>query len=76
MTEWQLIETAPKDKTRILGYTAERCNNCSPETSGMAICYWSAEDNRWAIGKMKTDGKLVFRTHAPTHWMPLPKAPE
>lgn len=59
--EWQSIETAPKDGTRIL-----LCRNelVEPVTIGfwsMVGCCWSSP--LWA-----------YKEPSPTHWMPLPKA--
>lgn len=67
MTEWQPIETAPRDGTRILVYTAERCRRCLPGTVGMAVMFW---DGAWAI----VDG--IHARHLPTHWKPLPEPPQ
>lgn len=57
---WQPIETAPKDGTFVLLY--------SPILFGeqMVVAYY--ELGRW--------NDLMGRVPQPTHWMPLPKAPE
>lgn len=61
MSEWQDIETAPKDETPILvgapGYRA-------------TLVRWS--DNGWHYPF--TTRRL--KAYPPTHWMPLPKSPE
>ena len=57
MSEWQPIETAPKDESIILVYSTE---------DGWAVATWN-DGNWW------TDGGW---SHYPTHWMPLPPAPE
>lgn len=71
MMEWQPIETAPKDETRVL---------C---TDGTAIAFcWFGEIydynkkeyvNCWAAENWGYDGDSG--PIDATHWMPLPKAP-
>lgn len=70
MSDWQPIETAPKDGTRIdvWAYWAEGDN-----WSRSADAYWSVEDqdwmlDRWLAGQYVTPPKI-------THWMPLPEPP-
>lgn len=67
--EWQPIDTAPRDGTRILGW----CGNYTD------ICYL---ENKWidsAVGLQKvwmTDSCVDFGGYEnPTHWMPLPNPP-
>ena len=62
--EWQPIETAPKDGTEIILGVFKPLKD-------IGVCYWR-DDNvmtgwTWGLGK-------AFRN--PTHWMPLPAAPE
>lgn len=68
--EWQPIETAPKDGTRIiLGY------------SGSHSCegFWMDDPSRnyWEdIGWFDSDSDVLCEhPRKPTHWMPLPKPP-
>jgi hypothetical protein len=69
---WREIESAPKDGTRIIGWSAERCSNCAPGTVGMSILFWSKIG--WTSGTLP--GKVLIGTqHQPTHWMPLPVPP-
>jgi hypothetical protein len=58
IVEWQPIETAPKDGTRILLFRQDY-----EET--IAVCYYSENWNFW---------KIVLGNFwaNPTHWMPLP----
>ncbi len=66
MTEWQPIETAPKDETEFLGYHGP--NVCCPDVSV------------YKIEKKKfleyADGFWVEQYKKPTHWMPMPKPPK
>lgn len=67
MSEWRLIDTAPKDGSYILGYDA----NKPPEwrTDGEEnphIIQW--DGGRWRI-------QLDGQTARPTHWMSLPDPP-
>lgn len=63
---WQPIETAPKDGSRFLSYSSERCKRCPPWASGVSVIHW---DGEWW---MLTDGSHL---HSPTHWIPLPEPP-
>ena len=64
MSEWQPIETAPKDCTQILGF----------ENGDQAVIFWMQLDvnvGRWAVACVHDDQGFY-----PTHWMPLPPEPE
>lgn len=61
MTDWQPIETAPRDGTRVLLFRGEWMES-------MGIGYWS---NDWMEFTMV--GGECFP--GPTHWMPLPPPP-
>lgn len=75
MSEWQPIETAPRDK-RILLYrpTAPEWwmvmvgKYDSDEDAKPPRPYWEAD--RWTIAKASQ------RKNAPTHWMTLPEPPK
>ena len=59
---WQPIETAPKDETRIILWREgwQEAN---------AVGFWSESDKSWnAVGSTYFVGA--------THWMPLPPNPE
>ena len=61
VSEWQKIETAPKDGTDVLVY--------GPTCWRVTICRWHERDEWWETG---TD----FITYNDlTHWMPLPEPP-
>lgn len=61
MSDWQPIESAPKDGTFILGY---------PENGDMRLCRWvnrPTGQSYWL-----TTGSTISR---PTHWQPKPPDP-
>lgn len=62
--QWQPIETAPRDGTRILGYDDSGLS----DAGGIAIIRWSVEGQLW------WDETLDLFT--PTHWQPLPTPPQ
>lgn len=61
-TEWQPIETAPKDGTHVLAYDGSNMTTVKWDRDYWALIEqgYYAEDNEWW----------------PTHWMPLPKPPK
>ena len=70
MSEWQLIETAPKDGTWI----------CLTDGKTVAPAYWGptyfSYDPDWIVYSHRSDSEGVHLKGAPTHWMPLPQPPE
>jgi hypothetical protein len=69
MTEWQPIETAPKDG-RILVCTGEREYVAEwQDFKNSKTSIW----NGWFVATNDTGGCGSFV--APTHWMPLPESP-
>ena len=68
---WQTIDTAPRDGTKILAYTSERCGICSDPPNEF-VCWWDTD--LWMLGRTDKN-KLVYAKHEPTHWMPLPEPP-
>jgi hypothetical protein len=69
VTEWQPIETAPKNGTAFLGYFPGRAGYWARQD--VQPVYWlaSSEDGRWMspVSGHETD--------RPIHWMPLPPPP-
>ena len=59
MSDWQPIETAPKDETKILAFGEE----------GYAVIYWLNGLDAWSNGDNTLDSDRW------THWMPLPLGP-
>lgn len=63
--QWQDISTAPKDGTRIVAWCGKFVN----------ICYWGDCYPRGEV--WMSDSCVDFGGfEEPTHWMPLPEAPE
>ena len=59
MREWQPIETAPKDGTRVILFV--KCGD-------QCVAGWNDDFDMWQLV-----GDQFTRT--PTHWMPLPEPP-
>ena len=64
---WQPIETAPTDKTWVIGYDAK------DGEVGTIIFDLTGDVDDEDVHYEWTDG---MRTLNPTHWMPLPEPPE
>jgi hypothetical protein len=71
MSEWQAIETAPKDGTWVLvviaGYVP-------------SVAHWDADHADWLTGLPEDVSDEMWQEfiepeYKPTHWMPLPEAP-
>lgn len=69
MSEWQPIETAPRDGRPILLWCNDRQYVCGE--------FWSRADGSagWEIGH-RIDGTVICLGLPATHWMPLPEPPE
>lgn len=65
MMEWQPIETAPKDGTRLL--------LCEADQPGEPCVGWWIAGQWRDMGDIGCDGQDDYQ---PTHWMPLPMKPE
>lgn len=61
MTEWQRIETAPKDGQHFLAFRNGSYFNCWWHDNGYGEQYWMDECDS---------------EPNPTHWMPLPSPPK
>ncbi len=78
--QWLPIDTAPKDGTWILVSGGE--TDDEEEARGVAVASWTREFNgsvddrcsRWQFAKY--DGGYYGEYINPTHWMPLPAAPD
>jgi len=74
MTEWQPIETAPKDGTDIIVMYIDIA------TQFVRIAFWLDYEwdpsiNGWWTYDCGED-ELMAPIYAPTHWMPLPEPPK
>lgn len=68
MSEWQPIETAPKDGTLVLLYW--------PDVGSMVVGYFFHRGNQDRVGwRAEPEGKHWFDVKQPTHWMKLPERP-
>jgi len=67
MSEWQPIETAPKNGTPIICFTPDE--NFSEKT-GFDLIWWEPSEGAWFYGAAD------FFSASPTHWMPLPRSPQ
>lgn len=60
MNEWHLIETAPKDGTRIW----------LADSRAVVTGYWSTQNRDW-----RCDWFVGSAGDEPSHWMHIPKPP-
>ena len=81
MSEWQPIETAPKDGTPVIIWQADghhfEHRKSWRTTPSAPIKYF--DDQRYAIGYWRPWGGWGNRNAAdvrPTHWRPLPNPPQ
>lgn len=67
-TEWQPIETAPKDGTHILGF----------DGSYMTTVEWWEPSHKTEPGSWNLVQGCIrgYSEWEPTHWMPLPEPPK
>lgn len=86
MREWQPIETAPKDGSRVLVAWVDRGNgewhqrcvwwgkkfDISGYDESNELTLWRSE---WTDGCVESFGYEEVRAYEPTHWMPLPAPP-
>ena len=70
MSEWQLIETAPKDGLHILVYTPYE-----PEAGVYVSAYLPNQTEGSGFGSVHSCCGY-YQDLNPTHWMPIPKGPE
>lgn len=67
MTEWQPIETAPKDGSKILAWFAD---------GDYSIIYWGAYDGSWVQSLPGLGSDSGYSPDTFIHWMPLPEPPK
>lgn len=68
MSEWQPIETAPRDGTWFLGWRPSKYEECRVD-----VWAWNGFDSRENMFVDAADS--ICDDHQPTHWMPLPPPP-
>ena len=77
MTNWQPIETAPKDGTWILVYAPPK--EYIRDTRQMYLATWESLyyncAKEWAYGQNGYEHAFRSGAYDVTHWMPLPKPP-
>lgn len=71
MSEWQPIETAPKDGSPILIWQPGGVTQYTWYTDCW-ICRWEDRYQCWT----EAGGELYSEARSPTHWMPLPDPPK
>jgi len=91
MSEWQPIETAPKDGTEILAYSEQGCTGTMLIRWCALIDFISEKDAERMAGRGATEDELVSNdwfyadfVHGdrlssdcyPSHWQPLPEPPK
>ena len=75
--EWQPIETAPKDGTRIILYRPGTHFEWVRVVIGRYYTdsYASKPKPFWGHDRTNLTGVREARANQPTHWMPLPEPP-
>lgn len=69
-SEWQPIETAPKDGQAIILWPYDHYSIWDGASIGEVVCgFYSKDDDEWNNPEER-------RKFNPTHWMPLPSPPE
>ena len=83
MTDWQPIETAPKDGTEIIGCSVNKWGDDNvtlygPWTMAFSRDMWrSSWDGSEVLSYMSDFGSQYKELDSdPTHWMPLPSTPK
>jgi hypothetical protein len=71
LSEWQPIETAPRDGTRVLVFSISQWE----DDAGIYTAFWDAIMEDWVVGFLDLERHGCLSDDEVTHWMPLPKAP-
>lgn len=70
MSEWQSIETAPRDGTRILATGGGLANEVEIVSYNERVGAWNTEN--YTLDDRDDEAEGYNRPH---HWMPLPQRP-
>lgn len=79
---WQKIETAPKDGTRILIWSAEIDSILSVVWDAEFDYEWDDKKDKqrylgaWTDHAVASFGYEEYKSYQPTHWMSLPEPPQ
>lgn len=68
--EWQPIETAPRDGTRVLVWVPKYAEHF---VAALMTCPDDG-DQQWIVARFH-EPKISVIAPSPTHWMPLPEPP-
>jgi hypothetical protein len=76
MSEWQPIETAPKDGTEIIVFHPEG-GVCAAFCPGDDFDWHCMDGSNTIVGSRsgRSIPSMTSFIHPPTHWMPLPEPP-
>ncbi|MDE2019724.1 MAG: DUF551 domain-containing protein [Patescibacteria group bacterium] len=75
MNQWQPIETAPKDGTKIDLFVM---STASGRGGRIPDCVWQSHKNKWKSHWFHGNGFEATRVSwfEPTHWRPIPEPPK
>jgi hypothetical protein len=73
MSEWQPLDTAPEDGTRVLFYDPRRGMREGNMPKGYSPGTWTFK--QFSPRKAWWTGREFYDSYTPTHWMPLPAPP-
>ena len=73
MSEWQPIETAPRDTYKVTGPTLILAHDTK---KWIRFGKWYVQEGCWYYsGTSERSQYAQIKGDAPTHWMPLPQCP-
>lgn len=76
--DWKIIDTAPKDGTKVLVYQPKYfIYDDYAIDPVIAVCEWSVFCNLWRVSNISgNDFESDIDSQKVTHWMPLPEPPD
>lgn len=75
MSEWQPIESAPRDTVALIVYAATEKNTAFPGRVDVLPVYFDEEGRVLDYATSKPEVGIVSGYWRATHWMPLPEPP-